>query len=175
MMRTRSSAIPSPYLIGAGIGLLNTLAFATAKRGLGVTSPFEDAAALSARQVAPEATRIDEYLSQRDEPPKVDWESALVLGVVAGSFLSARSGSRPSRAAIPALWKRRFGPSRAKRYGAAFLGGAVMMFGARMAKGCTSGHGITGTMQLAVSSWVFTPLMFAAAALTTRALYGKEV
>jgi hypothetical protein len=28
---------PSPYVIGGALGLLNTFAFATAKRGLGVT------------------------------------------------------------------------------------------------------------------------------------------
>lgn len=38
---------------------------------------------------------------------------------------------------------------------------------------CTSGHGLTGCMQLAVSSWVFTPLMFANATLAARALFGK--
>ena len=30
----------------------------------------------------------------------------------------------------------------------------IMGFGARWAGGCTSGHGISGTMQMAVSSWV---------------------
>lgn len=70
-------------------------------------------------------------------------------------------------------WSRRFGPSRLKRYAAAFLGGAAMMFGARMAKGCTSGHALTGVSQLALSSWVFTPLMFGSAALAARLLYGK--
>jgi uncharacterized protein len=33
-------------------------------------------------------------------------------------------------------------------------GGAIMAFGARMAGGCTSGHGISGTLQLAVGSWI---------------------
>lgn len=31
----------SPYLVGSAIGLLNTFAFATAQRGLGVTSAVE--------------------------------------------------------------------------------------------------------------------------------------
>jgi uncharacterized membrane protein YedE/YeeE len=35
-----------------------------------------------------------------------------------------------------------------------FLGGGLMAFGARMAGGCTSGHGISGAMQLSVGSWV---------------------
>jgi uncharacterized membrane protein YedE/YeeE len=36
----------------------------------------------------------------------------------------------------------------------AFIGGVVLGIGARWADGCTSGHGISGTLQLVVSSWV---------------------
>lgn len=171
---SRNSAWRSPYVIGAGLGVLNSFAFATAKRGLGVTSAFEGAAALTERRLAPDATHINEYVKQSDEVPKVDWESLLVVGVFLGSLLTAHLSGERSRGALPVRWTRRFGPSRSKRWAAAFLGGAAMMFGARMAKGCTSGHALTGTTQLALSSWVFTPLMFASAALATRALYGKD-
>lgn len=164
---------PSPYLVGGALGLLNTFAFATASRGLGVTTAFEDAAALVARRVAPDAMHVNAYVARREGTPKVDWESLLVVGVLAGSYLAARAASERSARAIPAAWTRRFGKSRTKRYVAAFVGGAVMMFGARMAKGCTSGHALTGTAQLALSSWVFSPIMFATAAVVARALYGK--
>ena len=93
--------------------------------------------------------------------------------MMGGSMLAARAADQRTPTGVPKLWARRHGPSRGKRDAAAFLGGAAMMFGARMAKGCTSGHGITGTMQLALSSWVFTPVMFASAALFARALHGK--
>ena len=59
---------------------------------------------------------------------------------------------------------------------AAFVGGIIILYGARLAGGCTSGHGISGTLQLAVSSWVFFISMFgtgiATAALMFR--YGKS-
>ena len=35
-----------------------------------------------------------------------------------------------------------------------FAGGLLIGFGTRLAGGCTSGHGISGTLQLAVSSWL---------------------
>jgi uncharacterized membrane protein YedE/YeeE len=165
----------SPYVIGGALGLLNAFAFATAKRGLGVTTAFESTAALAGREVAPDAMNVNAYVAKREETPKVDWESLLVVGMLAGSYLAAHATSDPPTRAVPPSWSRRFGPSRAKRNAAAFVGGAVMMFGARMAKGCTSGHTLTGTAQLAVSSWVFSPLMFATAAGVTRLLYGKEV
>jgi uncharacterized membrane protein YedE/YeeE len=164
----------SPYLIGGALGLLDTFAFATANRGLGVTTPFESTAALAGRRVAPDAMSVNAYIAKREETPKIDWESMLVVGVLAGSYLAARATSERTTSAVPIAWARRFGPSRWKRYAAAFAGGAVMMFGARMAKGCTSGHAITGTAQLALSSWLFSPLMFATAAVVARALYGKE-
>lgn len=164
----------SPYVVGTGLGLLNIWAFATAKRGLGVTTAFESIAALAERRFAPDATHVNAYLATREDAPKIDWETFLVLGVAAGSFLAARAAGDRTTNAVPAMWARRFGGSAVKRFVGAFVGGAAMMFGARMAKGCTSGHSLTGTSQLALSSWVFSPIMFASAALAARALLGKE-
>ena len=62
---------------------------------------------------------------------------------------------------VPRVWRERFGGSILGRFVAAFLGGGIIMYGARMAGGCTSGHGISGGLQLAVSSWVFLAVMFA--------------
>ncbi len=175
MSTAMSNLARSPYAIGAGLGVLSAFAFATVKRGLGVTTAFESAAALTGRAVAPRriTPMINEFVKASDEVPRIDWESMLVLGLLAGSYAAAKLGGERDSGAVPALWRRRFGPSKNKRYAGALLGGALMMFGARMAKGCTSGHGLTGGMQLAVSSWVFTPLMFASAGLTARALFGK--
>ena len=53
------------------------------------------------------------------------------------------------------MWIARFGDDSGWLRGfTALVGGALMAFGARMAGGCTSGHGISGTLQLAVSSWI---------------------
>jgi uncharacterized membrane protein YedE/YeeE len=57
----------------------------------------------------------------------------------------------------------------------AFLGGVIIMYGARMAGGCTSGHGISGSLQLAVSSWVFFLTMFAFGIGTALILFRKPV
>jgi hypothetical protein len=168
-----AQASRSPYAIGAALGFLEIFAFATAKRGLGVTTAFESAAALSGRKVAPDALKVNTYVQKREEPPKVDWEMLVVPGIVLGSYLAARATGERTSNAVPRLWAKQFGRSPTKRLAAAFAGGAVMMYGARMAKGCTSGHGITGTSQLALSSWTFTPLMFAVAAAVSRALHPK--
>jgi hypothetical protein len=48
------------------------------------------------------------------------------------------------------------------------------MFGARLAGGCTSGHGISGSLQLAVSGWLFFASIFASGLATAFVLFGKE-
>ena len=57
----------SPYAVGAGLGVLSAFAFATAKRGLGVTTAFESAAALTERAVAPRATHVNDFVKEADE------------------------------------------------------------------------------------------------------------
>ena len=42
----------------------------------------------------------------------------------------------------------------------AITGGAMLIFGARLAGGCTSGHGISGMSQLSVSSFITVTAMF---------------
>lgn len=160
---------PNPYAIGSAIGLLNILSFLTTNRGLGVTSAFEDAVALTEKKLAPRLTRINHYMKERDDVPKLGWETFLVAGISIGSALASQ-GDKPS-SDQPKVWEERFGRSSSHRFLASFASAGLMMFGARLAKGCTSGHGITGTSQLALSSWVFTPIMFGAGVLTAKSLY----
>jgi uncharacterized protein len=161
----------SPYAVGASIGVLSWVAFATADRGLGITTPFESSAALFFGALAPASPGSSAYLAEHS--PKIDWEWMLVVGVFLGSFLSSKLSKDRGHPTVPPLWRTRFGNSRALRLGLAFVGGLVMMLGARLADGCTSGHGITGALQLAVSSWAFIALAFGAAILTAYALFGN--
>lgn len=163
----------SPYAAGAAIGALEILAMLTAKRPLGITTAFEKTAALAARKIAPETMKWEDDEREQKKPLKIGWEEGLVAGVALGGMLSGRLSGQSAPPAVPEIWRREVGPSRALRYFAAAAGGAMMMFGARMAKGCTSGHGISGTMQFAASSWVFTPVIFLTGALTSRALFGR--
>ncbi|KJS30929.1 MAG: hypothetical protein VR64_13755 [Desulfatitalea sp. BRH_c12] len=164
----------SPYTVGAAIGVLETVAMLTAKKPLGITTPFEQAAVMVAEKVAPEAMQVDDYKAQSGMEPSIGWEWGLVGGVVLGSLVSARLSNDPIPPAVPDAWREKIGASPGLRIGAAASGGALMMFGARMAKGCTSGHGISGTMQLAASSWLFNPIIFAAGAAVAKALLGRK-
>jgi uncharacterized membrane protein YedE/YeeE len=86
--------------------------------------------------------------------PTIDWEWMLVLGVFFGAFASAQLSGTFQVNVVPALWVEAFGSSSLARLLVALFGGIVMGFGARWAGGCTSGHGISGTLQLAVSGWL---------------------
>ena len=163
----------SPYAVGAGIGLLEIAAVLTARKPLGITSAFEDAVALTARAVAPDALNVAAYERARGGAPRVGWETTLVTGVLAGSAISARLSGARSPARMPALWRRHVGGSIRRRQAAALTGGALMMFGARLAMGCTTGHGISGNMQFAASSALFTVIMFGTAGAVARALFGR--
>ena len=48
------------------------------------------------------------------------------------------------------------------------------MLGARLAQGCTSGHGISGALQLAVSSWLFVAVFVATAIAAALAIYAAR-
>jgi uncharacterized protein len=161
----------SPYAVGVGIGILSWFAFATADHGLGITTAFEHTAALIDRAVLPAERVGNPYFESQS--PKIGWEWMLVLGVFFGSYLSSKLSGDRRHAAVPPLWRDRFGSSVPLRMASAFAGGAFMMFGARLARGCTSGHGITGALQLALSSWIFMPLAFLVAIVTALTLYGR--
>ncbi len=169
----------SPYLVGAGIGVLSWVTFALMGKALGTSTTLVQAAGALERVVSP--AHVDgnayftKYLGTATAPkPVIEWQFALVVMLGIGALLAARlSGSR-FRETVPDLWRWRFGESKALRYGAAFLCGAILLFGARLADGCTSGHGISGGLQLAVSSWVFIAAMFGSGIATAFVLFGKE-
>jgi uncharacterized membrane protein YedE/YeeE len=168
----------SPYIAGLGIGVLSCFAFAAADKHLAITLQYEHLAALTQQTALPQAEQANGYFAARARQglsPKVGWYLMLLVGVFLGALLSSRlSGDRSNRS-VPPLWRQRFGSSPAKRFIAAFFAGAVMVFGARVAGGCTSGHGISGMLQLAVSSWVFMPLAFVVAIATAFLMFGREV
>lgn len=163
----------SPYVVGICIGVLSWFSFASVNQPLGITGPFEHTVAMIVQAVSPSTASGAAYFqdAQKVEKLIIDWEWMLVIGVFVGGYLSSTlSGDRAIKV-VPSVWEERFGPNRTKRYMAAFIGGAVMMFGARIAQGCTSGHAISGALQFALSSWIFIPVFFVVAMLVAMLVY----
>lgn len=167
----------SPYLVGAGIGVLSWFAFATVNRQIGITTAFEYTAALTQKEAVPQLAQANPYFVEKareNKSPKIDWEWMLVVGVFLGATLSSKMSNDRTRERVPPLWRWRFGTKPSVRYFGAFVGGFIMMLGARIAQGCTSGHAISGTLQLALSSWMFTPLIFVVGIATAFLIYGGK-
>ncbi len=143
----------SPYLVGGGIGVLSMFTFYFSDKALGASTAFANLAGLIGRLIAPRHTDSLQFYADR-KASGIGWEVALVIGVTIGAFLAAWSGGEISGRWLPRMWVERFGESVWLRMAVGFLGGGLMAFGARMAGGCTSGHGISGALQLSVGSWI---------------------
>ncbi|WP_407682078.1 YeeE/YedE thiosulfate transporter family protein [Pseudodonghicola flavimaris] len=106
----------------------------------------------------------------------LNYSFVFVIAMIAGGFASvmARGGFGSGDSRIPALWAANFGSSPVKRYAAAFVGGFVVLYGARLAGGCTSGHMMSGMMQTALSGYIFAAGAFLAAVPVALMLYRKE-
>ncbi len=162
----------SPYVVGGLIGVLSWFAFVSADRPIGASTAIARTAGMAVNAVAPAHVAENAYFTKFK--PVVDWEWMLVAGLALGAWISARLSKDTPAETVDPLWSRRFGASRAVRYAGAFIGGVLLMFGARLAGGCTSGHGISGSLQLALSGWVFFAVVFASGITTAFLLFGKE-
>lgn len=160
----------TPYLAGAGIGVLSWIVFGVVNMPIGITTALSQlAGGVAIPILGADAVASNSYWAKN--PFILDYGTVFLGGTLLGAFASALISRRFAFESVPTVWSDRFGPSIAKRYAAAFLGGIVAMFGARLAGGCTSGHGISGGLQLALSSWVFLVVMFASGIAMARLMF----
>ena len=75
---------------------------------------------------------------------------------------------------MPAVWRANYGDNPWLRYGAAFVAGFIVLYGARLAGGCTSGHMMSGMMQTAVSGYIFAAGAFLAGIPIAVLMFKKE-
>jgi uncharacterized membrane protein YedE/YeeE len=151
-----------PYLAGVGIGLVLLSAYVLVGRGLGASGAFASVVAASTAAVqgttaAAAAPATAPYLVNGIASPLGDWLVLELAGVVLGGFASAWLAGRTRRAV-------EHGPriGSGQRMYAAVGGGLLMGFGAKLARGCTSGQALTGGALLSAGSWIFIATCFAA-------------
>ena len=149
----------SPYLVGALIGVLSWITFVISDKPIGCSTAFARTGGMIEKIFR--GKKAEERPYYKKFAPAVDWEWMLVLGVIIGAFLSALLSGRFAWQWVPGFWSETVGAGRFARWLPALAGGIVMGLGARWAGGCTSGHGISGTLQLAVSSWLAALCFFA--------------
>jgi hypothetical protein len=160
----------SPYLVGALIGVLAWLTFYFSEKQIGASSFYATVAGFIGKAIAPKHTMKLAYYQEK--PPAINWEFAFVVSIIFGSALAAISGGEFSLRGIPQLWTDHYGDKSGLLYTAvSFSGGLLMAFGARLAGGCTSGHGISGTLQLSVSSWITVICIFLSGVIAVKVIY----
>jgi len=150
----------NPYLVGILLGLVLLATYLVTGRGLGATGAFSSVAAAIGGTFSPEhvAANVVHAKYWNDGAPLASWTLFLLGGAFVGAFLSGLAGNR-------VRWSVERGPhiSDGARLALAFAGGFIAAYGAKIAKGCTSGQALTGGSMLNVGSLVFMLAVFAAA------------
>ncbi len=151
----------SPYIAGTLIGLLQVPAFLLIGTALGASSSYVTVSATIAGWFDPGIAGI-EYAAKHLSGAKNWWQVALVVGIALGALASSSLSGTFRRGAVSPVWSKALGnASMGRRFAFAFVGGFLMLLGARIADGCTSGHGISGMAQLSVGSTIAVAAMFA--------------
>jgi uncharacterized protein len=164
-----------PYIAGAMVGVLATgsVFVSTEVLGkakyLGASTTFVRTAGMIERAVVP--GHVENNAGFQSTKVKVDWQFMLLVGILVGSFAASMADRSFKIESVPPIWSERFGNKVVTRAIGAFLGGIVAMFGARLAGGCPSGHGLSGLMQLSVSGFLAMAGFFGAGVLVARIIY----
>jgi len=157
-------ALPRWALLGAVFGLVSAASIAL-WGPIGVSGTYPRFIGALLRLLAPGYAGANTYLVRMGDFAKP--ETFLVLGLLIGGFVASRFSPRHA----PRVEFIHAGQtSAAARYRDAFLGGVLIIFGARLAGGCTSGHIISGITQLSVAGMIFGAGVFASGILTAKLL-----
>lgn len=153
---------------GIALAVLNVIVFleVTTNRPIGASTTFPYLADVLT------GTTQNEYFNKINTPGK--WELIFLTGsFLAGLIISLINKNFKLRL-IYENWEEYKGDSVTKRIVWSFVGGFVLIFGARMAGGCTSGHILSGGMQMSLSSIVFAVFTFAGLLITGKLFYKKN-
>jgi len=169
----------SPYFAGALVGVLAIFSVLATTQLLGKTNylgastTFVRAAGLLERTLVEDHVASNEYYTKTKV--RIDWQFMLVVGIILGAFIASTMDKSFRIENVPPTWEERFGSSIGKRAFWAFTGGVVAMVGARLAGGCPSGHGLSGMMQLSLSSFVALAMFFGVGVLVAHIVYRRRV
>ena len=153
----------NPYLAGTMLGIVLLLAMFLAGRGLGASGGFKycvvSIVGAIDRPHAQESIYYNKYFEGGKKPIK-NWLTIEILGLIAGGFLSGAISKRLK-------FKIEKSPkiSNIRRLIFAFLGGLFFIYGAQLARGCTSGAALSGMAVLSVAGFVTMIAIFGSAYL----------
>jgi len=149
--------------------LLLTFSIYGADRPIGASTYVPYAAALIA-DLDPEKYSYIEHIKEAGS-----WEGVMLLGVLFGGFITSIFITKSFRISlIPTAWKKYKNHSVPSRLLWSFFSGFIMIIGARLAGGCTSGHFMSGMSQMAISSMIFGTVVMIALLVTGKYFYNSK-
>lgn len=155
-------------LSGIALAVLNLIVFSSAvtNRPIGASTAFP--------YVADFLTGLtnNDYYNAVKAPG--NWELIFLTGAFVSGIVIALVRKELKPVLIHDNWKKYKGNSTAKRVIWSFIGGFILVFGARMAGGCTSGHILSGGMQFAFGSLLFAVFTFIGLLITGKLFYNKK-
>lgn len=159
----------SPYIAGGLSGILSILSVFVADKFLGASTTFVRSAGMIEEFFNKASVNTPYYLKY---DLAVDWQFMFMVGIVLGAFAASKTDKSFKVQGIPDMWVQHFGQTRVIRAVMAFIGGIIALFGARLAGGCPSGHGLSGVAQLSVSSFAAAACFFIGGVVMARMIYG---
>lgn len=173
-LENRDSGSWSPYLAGGLSGLVIIISVLWTGKFFGASTSFVRSAGMLGKIFDAERVAQLEYFIRY--LPQFDWQLMFVIGIFVGSLIAALWSGSFRWQGVPDMWAEQFGSNPVKRGVVAFIGGIIAMFGARLAGGCPSGHGLSGIIQLAVSGLIAMVFFFVGGIIMTQVLYsgGKK-
>ena len=153
----------NPYIAGTLLGLVLLIAMYLSGRGLGASGGIKYCVvSLVGRLDADHVARSDYYSKyfEGGRKPLINWLPFEVVGILAGGFISGAVSGRLKLKVekSPSISVRR-------RFLMAFLGGVLFVYGAQLARGCTSGAALSGMAVLSVAGFVTMISIFGSAYL----------
>ena len=163
-----NSATKRALWIGCAIGLLNVVITNVylANRPIGASTSYP--------YIAGSIFNLKDAIYFKLIDIAGSWEMWFVLGGFIGSICISILTKRFRIESTPILWRKYKGGSSIKRIIYSFFGGFILILGARIADGCASGHILSGNMEMAVSSFVFTISVALSYFLFTKIFYRQS-
>lgn len=154
---------------GIGLAVLNAIVFleVLSNRIIGASTAYPYVADLLT------GNTNNNYFSKIQQPGQ--WEVLFLTGAFISGIVISLLRKEFKITLIHSSWEKYKGNSSGKRIIWSFIGGFILIVGARMAGGCTSGHILSGGMQLSLSSLVFAAFVFAGLLITGKYFYKQNV
>ena len=117
----------------------------------------------------------DKYTYLQEVKNAGSWEGTMLLGALFGGFVTSVFITKTFRLTlVPSAWKQYKNNSVVSRLSWSFVSGFMLIVGARLAGGCTSGHFMSGMSQLAMSAMVFGGVVMVTLLITGRLFYNTK-